>query len=92
MKIDALDARDASMNEQCPCTLTFITRRVLTVREESLHTVQPSWAKMTSVAGSEWQWRTEGGGFGAFNPPPKFRRPSKIVSYSTQFVKTVKNC
>ena len=24
------------------------------------------------------QWRTEGG-FGVFNPPPKFRRPSKIV-------------
>jgi hypothetical protein len=36
MEIDALDARDASINEQCRCTLTFITRRVLTVREESL--------------------------------------------------------
>ena len=36
MKIDALGARDASINERCPCTLTFITRRVLIVREEPL--------------------------------------------------------
>ena len=34
-----------------------------------------------------------GGGFGVFKPtpPPKFRRPSKIVPNSTRFVKTVKN-
>ena len=32
------------------------------------------------------------GGVGVFNPPPKFRRPSKIVPNSTRFVKTVKNC
>ena len=40
------------------------------------------------------QWRTEGGrGLGCSNSPPqKFRRPSKIVPNSTQFVKTVKNC
>ena len=39
------------------------------------------------------QWRTEGG-FGLFKlpPPPKFRRPSKIVRNSTRFEKTVKNC
>ena len=38
----------------------------------------------------QWQqhWRTGGGS----NPPPKFRRPSKIVPNSTRFVKTVKNC
>ena len=36
-------------------------------------------------------WCTEGG-FGVLNPPPKFRRPSKIVPNSTRFVKTVKNC
>ena len=37
------------------------------------------------------QWRTAGG-FGVFKPPPKFRRPSKIMPNTTQFVKTVKNC
>jgi hypothetical protein len=32
-------------------------------------------------------------GFGVFKlPPPKFRRPSKIVPNSTRFEKTVKNC
>ena len=31
------------------------------------------------------------GGWGA-QPPPKFRRPSKIVPNTTRFVKTVKNC
>ena len=31
-----------------------------------------------------------GGGFGVFNPPPKFRRPSKIVPKSTQLWKLLK--
>ena len=33
-----------------------------------------------------------GGLWGVQAPPPKFRRPSKIVPNSTRFVKTVKNC
>jgi len=38
------------------------------------------------------QWHSEGG-LGCSNPPPpKFRRPSKIVPNSTWFEKTVKNC
>ena len=39
---------------------------------------------------SRQQWRTEGGGFGVFKPPPKFRRPSKIVPYSTPLWKLLK--
>ena len=36
------------------------------------------------------QWRTEGGGLGVQTPPPKFRRPSKIVPNSTQLWKLLK--
>jgi len=36
------------------------------------------------------QWRTEGRGIGVFNPPPKFRRPSKIVPNSTQLWRLLK--
>ena len=33
-----------------------------------------------------FQWRAEGGGvWGVQPPPPKFRRPSKIVPNSTRF-------
>jgi len=37
------------------------------------------------------QWRTEGF-CSVQTPPPKFRRPSKIVPNSTRFAKIVKNC
>jgi len=37
------------------------------------------------------QWRTEGGGgVEEFKPPPKFRRPSKIVQKSTRLWKLLK--
>ena len=36
------------------------------------------------------QWRTEGGGFEGVQPPPKFRRPSKIVPKSTRLWKLLK--
>ena len=39
----------------------------------------------STVAYRGWVW-------GVQPPPPKFRRPSKIVPNSTRFVKTVKNC
>jgi len=38
---------------------------------------------------SRRQWRTERG-FGVFNPPPKFRRPSKIVPKSPRLWKLLK--
>jgi len=38
---------------------------------------------------SPCQWRTEGG-IGMFNPPPQFRRPSKIVPNSTRLWKLLK--
>ena len=43
---------------------------------------------------TSFQWRTEEGGFGLFKlppPPPKFRRPSKIVPNSTRLWKLLKN-
>ena len=41
---------------------------------------------LLSLVYSSEQWRVEGGGFGLFKPPPppKFRRPSKIVPNSTR--------
>ena len=36
-----------------------------------------------------WQWRA-GGGFGGCKPPPKFRRPSKIMPNSTRLWKLLK--
>ena len=36
------------------------------------------------------QWRTEGGVWGFKPPPPKFRRPSKIVLNSTRLWKLLK--
>ena len=43
----------------------------------------------TTPLGYWRQWRT-GGGVGVFNPPPKFRRPSKIVANSTRLWKLLK--
>ena len=59
-------------------------------------TVAPSWlygllnepGLGTGVKYSSYQWRTEGGGVGVQPPPPpKFRRPSRIVSNSTRLWK-----
>ena len=47
--------------------------------------------KMLKLWNCGWQWRTKGEGFEGFNPPPpKFRRPSKIVPNSTRLWKLLK--
>jgi len=60
----------------------------LTNLEHSVHCTNITLAFTRTVA--QHQWRTEGGLEGSNPPPPKFRRPSKIVPNSTSLWKLLK--